>query len=139
MGLLAGGDITHYSVLLTSHDVVESLISGTVQLGAELGVAVGPVGRGATSHVSASNHKWENPSRLCHVYAHSQGLFVDMSLEGSVLTTRHDASAKFYGRQVTPSQVLDMPAPKAADPLYRELERALGTVIPEDAFRPSQL
>jgi lipid-binding SYLF domain-containing protein len=136
-GMLAGGDITHYLVVLTTHEAVESLISGTVQLGAELGVAVGPVGRGATSHVSASNHKWEvHPA---YAYAHSQGLFVGISLEGSVLTTRHDVNSKFYGRQVTPDQVLNFPAPKAADPLYRELERALATAIPEDAFRPSQL
>lgn len=42
-GMLAGGDITHYLVVLTTHDAVEALLGGTVQLGAELGVAVGKV------------------------------------------------------------------------------------------------
>ena len=136
-GMLAGGDITHYLVLLTTHNAVEALLHGTVQLGAELGVAVGPVGRGATSHVSASNTNWAvHPA---YAYAHSQGLFVGMSLEGSVLTARHDVNAKFYGRQVSADQVLDLPPPKAAEPLYRALDRALATEIPEDGFRPSQL
>jgi lipid-binding SYLF domain-containing protein len=43
--MLVGGDITHYSVDLMTHEAVEALLlGGTVQLGAKLGVAVGPVG-----------------------------------------------------------------------------------------------
>jgi lipid-binding SYLF domain-containing protein len=137
-GMLAGGDITHYLVVLTTHEAVEALLGGTVQLGAELGVAVGPMGRSATSHVSASNTDWAvHPA---YSYAHSQGLFVGMSLEGSVLTTRHDVNAKFYGRSnLTPLDILDMAPPKAAEPLYKALERAMATAIPQEGFRPSQL
>jgi lipid-binding SYLF domain-containing protein len=137
-GMLAGGDITHYLVVLTTHEAVEALLGGTVQLGAELGVAVGPMGRSATSHVSASNSDWAvHPA---YSYAHSQGFFVGMSLEGSVLTTRHDVNAKFYGRSnLTPLDILDMPPPKAAEPLYKALERAMATEIPQEGFRPSQL
>ena len=136
-GMLAGGDVTHYLVVLTSHEAVEALLGGTVQLGAELGVAVGPVGRTGSSHVSASNMDWAvHPA---YSYAHSQGFFAGMSLEGSVLTTRHDVNSKFYGQKLTPNQILDMPPPKAAEPLYKALRRAMATEIPDGSFRPSQL
>eukprot|EP00980_Cylindrotheca_fusiformis_P011429 scaffold2649_cov137-Cylindrotheca_fusiformis.AAC.4 len=136
-GMLAGGDITHYLVVLTTMEAVESLVNGTVQLGAELGVAVGPMGRSATSQVAASQTDWAvHPA---YAYAHSQGLFVGMSLEGSILTVRQDVNAKFYGYHATPEQVLSLPPPKAAEPLYMALERAMATQIPEGSFRPSTL
>jgi lipid-binding SYLF domain-containing protein len=57
-GALIGGDVTHYLIVLTTDQAVLDLVSinksRSVQLGAELGVAVGPVGRGATGHVAVS-------------------------------------------------------------------------------------
>lgn len=136
-GMLAGGDITHYLVVLTTMEAVESLVDGTVQLGAELGVAVGPMGRSATSQVAASQTDWAvHPA---YAYAHSQGLFAGMSLEGSILTVRQDVNAKFYGQHLSPEQVLTLPQPKAAEPLYMALDRAMATEIPEGSFRPSTL
>lgn len=135
--MLAGGDITHYLVVLTTTDAVESLVNGTVQLGAELGIAVGPFGRSATSQVAASQTDWA--VFPAYSYAHSQGLFVGMSLEGSILTgmciqnspvgklallttnrlvltnkVRHDVNAKFYGQHLQPEEILRLPPPKAA-------------------------
>jgi lipid-binding SYLF domain-containing protein len=140
-GMLAGGDITHYLVVLTTQDAVETMLSGTVQLGTEIGVAMGPVGRMTQFSASASNTEWTlHPA---YSYAHSKGLFMGMSIEGAVLSTRNDVNAKFYGRSglTGADLVLDghMPPPKAAEPLYMALERALATDIPEDRFRPSQL
>ena len=98
---------------------------------------LGPVGRTGSSQVSASNTDWA--VYPAYSYAHSQGLFVGMSLEGSVLSTRHDVNAKFYGHKYTPTQILDLPPPKAAEPLYQALDQAVQTKIPDGAFRPSQL
>ena len=54
-GALIGGDVTHYLVVLTTEKAVQDLVSSSsIQLGAELGVAVGPVGRGATGQVAVS-------------------------------------------------------------------------------------
>jgi len=140
-GMLAGGDITHYLVVLTTQNAVETILSGTVQLGTEIGVAMGPVGR--TTHVSASASNTEWTLHPAYSYAHSKGLFMGMSIEGAVLNTRNDVNAKFYGRSGLTGDdlVLDghMPPPKAAEPLYMALERALAIDIPEDGFRPSQL
>jgi lipid-binding SYLF domain-containing protein len=141
LGMLAGGDITHYLVVLTTQNAVEAMLSGTVQLGTEIGVAMGPVGR--MTQVSASASNTEFALHPAYSYAHSKGLFMGMSIEGAVLSTRNDVNAKFYGRSglTGADLVLDghMPPPKAAEPLYVALERALATDIPENGFRPSQL
>lgn len=134
-GAQLGGNVTEYLVILTSSKAVQDLVASQVTLGAELGIAVGPVGRCADSHLQTGD--WTiHPA---YAYAHSQGLFVGMSLEGSVVATRHDVNSKFYGRQVTPSELLMQSGPKAAEPLYEALHMALQTPIPQGAFRPSQL
>jgi lipid-binding SYLF domain-containing protein len=137
-GALAGADVTHYLVVLTKKEAVETMLSGTVQLGTELGIAVGPVGRSSQISTSPDHVGWSlHPA---YSYAHSKGLFMGVSLEGSILSTRNDVNAKFYGRSgLSGEQILDLPPPKAAAPLYASLDRALATEIPEDGFRPSQL
>ena len=135
-GAQIGGDITHYLVVLTSLQAVKTLTGdSSVNLGAELGVAVGPIGRGARISSSAS-------LQPAYAYAHSQGFFVGMSLEGSVVATRHDVNAKFYGSNITPKELLldaAVAPPRAAEPLYHALQVALETDMPADGFRPSQL
>jgi lipid-binding SYLF domain-containing protein len=137
-GALAGADVTHYLVVLTNQEAVETMLNGTVQLGTELGIAVGPVGR--TSQIAASPDHVGWTLHPAYSYAHSKGLFMGVSLEGSILCTRNDVNAKFYGRAgLAGEQILDLPPPKAAAALYASLERALSIEIPEDGLRPSQL
>jgi lipid-binding SYLF domain-containing protein len=165
-GALAGADVTHFLVVLTTDKAVADLVSGgktatnsssnsrrsasstlsnsVVQLGAELSVAVGPIGRGANSHLQTGD--WT--LHQAYAYAHSQGLFVGMSIEGSVITVRHDVNAKFYGRSDFATQnsnyarveiLQNMPPPKAAEPLYQVLHQAMQVEIRKGSFRPSQL
>ena len=60
-------------------------------------------------------------------YSHSKGAFVGVSLEGSVIKTRRDANRNFYGKEVTPFDLISGQAarPPAAAPLYEALEDAL--------------
>ena len=136
-GAQLGGEVTHYLIVLTTQKAVQDLVgSSSVQLGAELGVAVGPVGRAGTSHLQTGD--WT--LHQAYAYAHSQGLFVGMSLEGSVVAVRNDVNAKFYGVGAPqPAELLQLPGPKAAEPLYRLLDQATQVQIPEGSFRPSQL
>lgn len=135
-GALIGGDVTHYLIVLTTSKAVEDFCtSNSVQLGAELGIAVGPVGRGANSHLRSGD--WTlHPA---YAYAHSQGFFVGISLEGSVCKVRHDINTTFYGCNVQPRDLLQQMGPKAAEPLYHALNEALKLPVREGAFRPSTL
>jgi lipid-binding SYLF domain-containing protein len=55
-GALMGADVTHYLVVLTTKQAVQDFFSATsLQLGAEMGLAVGPIGRGANSHLATGD------------------------------------------------------------------------------------
>jgi hypothetical protein len=73
-----------------------------------------------------------------YAYAHSQGLFVGMSLEGSVVTVRNDVNYKFYGGVCEAKDLLRQSGPKAAEPLYNAIQNALSVTIPEGSFRPTR-
>jgi len=135
-GAQIGGDITHYLVVLATRQAVDTFcVSSNITLGGEIGVAVGPMGRGATSHVSSSSIL-----QPAYAYAHSHGLFVGISLEGSILNARHEVNTKFYGRCVDVREILSyVEAPKAAEPLYDALKLAFKQNIPVHGLRPSTL
>jgi lipid-binding SYLF domain-containing protein len=138
-GAQLGGDCTHYLVVLTNETAVANFADRKVSLGAEFDVSVGPVGRSASQQVQSSKD-WTLVS--AYAYAHSQGFFVGVSLEGSVISVRHDVNIKFYGRPVQVSDLLKHPGRNtivAAMPLYDALDRALQIPIPKHAFRPSSL
>jgi lipid-binding SYLF domain-containing protein len=138
-GAQLGGDCTHYLVVLTNETAVANFADRKLSLGAEFDVSVGPVGRSASQQLQSSKD-WTLVS--AYAYAHSQGFFVGVSLEGSVISVRHDINTKFYGRQVQVSDLLKHPGRNtivAAKPLYDALDRALQIPIPKYAFRPSSL
>jgi len=89
---------------------------------------------------SGSGKHWTH-LHSAYAYAHSQGLFAGISLEGSVVTVRKDVNAKFYGKTAPAADLLQYPGSvvTAAQPLYAALDRALQIEIPKHAFRPSQL
>ena len=122
-GLLAGADVTHYMVIFTTDAAVRDLVqqSTTVQVGAELSAAMGPLGRSANSHLQTGD--WT--LHTAYAYAHSQGLFVGVSLEGSLWQVRHDVNAKYYGQNTDPVHLLHQHGPPGAQPLYDRLNLAL--------------
>jgi lipid-binding SYLF domain-containing protein len=111
-----GGQVTEYILVLNTPDAVAALSrEGNVQLGGELSVAAGPIGRSAEVGVT--------PMAAVYTYSISQGLFAGASLEGTVVMTRNDANAQYYGRSVTPQQIL---AGNVAPPAgAKRLERVL--------------
>lgn len=134
-GAQLGSDVTHCLVLFSTAQAVHDLVSAqTVQLGAAAGVAVGNAGRTAQSSVQL-----QMKLHRAHAYAHAQGLFVGLSLEGSWISVRDAVNAKFYGQSCHAGDLLHQAGPPAAEPLYRALERALQIPITPNAFRPSEM
>ncbi len=66
---------------------------GQISMGAEIGVAIGPVGRSVEADVSAGDGGFAS----MYSYAHSKGLFAGVSLEGKIVGTRNDVNLSFYG------------------------------------------
>jgi lipid-binding SYLF domain-containing protein len=77
---------------------VTSLMANSLKLGADAGVAAGPVGVG----VSAST---ANLSADILAFSRSKGLYGGISLDGAVVATRGDLNEAYYGKDVTPMDI----------------------------------
>ncbi|MDR3567456.1 MAG: YSC84-related protein [Syntrophobacteraceae bacterium] len=117
-GFQIGAEQTEFVFVLNTHEAVRAFSQGgNVQLGGNVSVAAGPVGRTAEADVT--------PVAAVYAYSRSQGLFAGVSLTGSIIVTRNEANARYYGRAVTPSQILfgRVRAPAGARRLQRALAR----------------
>lgn len=120
---LIGAQVSDHVFLLMTDDAVEMMFSnnGNIQLGADIGVAVGPLGRAIEADLGAS------PGKLAPIYTYSlsKGLYAGVSLAGKVIVTRNRVNERFYGREVSGMELLSgqIPTPPAARPLYDALQR----------------
>lgn len=120
---LLGAQVSDHVFLLMTDDAVEMMFStsGNIQLGADIGVAVGPLGRALEADLGAA------PGKLAPVYTYSlsKGLYAGISLDGKVIVTRNRVNERFYGREVSGMELLSgqIPTPPAARPLYDALQR----------------
>ncbi|TYJ54859.1 hypothetical protein B9479_004450 [Cryptococcus floricola] len=100
----AGAEVTDFLIVLNSHSAVASFMSaGSLTIGGNLSVAVGPLGRNAEGS-GALNSK----GKLAAMYSYSKtkGLFGGVSVEGSVIVERQDANRMAYGGTVSSKQIL---------------------------------
>lgn len=124
-GAQIGGELTDFVIILNNRRAVDAFCSkGQINMGAELGISAGPVGRVAAGNIEASAGMDIAP---CYSYSHSKGLFVGLSLEGSVILARPDINRAFYGRDIKAAELLNgvEPSPVAATPLYEALHAAM--------------
>ena len=119
-GFLAGADVTDFIIILNTQEAVSAFAGiGNIQIGAGLDVAVGPVGRGVSGGMGISDRTYA-PALS---YSHSKGLFVGVSLDGSLILTRTDVNHKFYGIHHEPLEILSgaVAQPRACEPLYHAI------------------
>lgn len=117
---MVGAEVTDCVIILNSNEAVEAFSSGgQVTIGAEIDVAVGPIGRSGIGAVIIS----DNGLTPAYSYSHSKGVLAGVALEGSVILSRSDLNHKFYGTQYAVSDLLSgrIRPPTAAKPLYDAL------------------
>lgn len=122
-GALLGAQVSDHVFFLMTDHAVQILFSdeGSVQLGADVGVAVGPLGRSLEGNLGAAVG---NVAPI-YTYSMSKGFYAGLSLDGKVIVTRNGVNEKFYGRTVSGREILAgaVPLPPAAQPLYEALAR----------------
>jgi SH3 domain-containing YSC84-like protein 1 len=119
-GLQIGAEVTEFVFVLNTDAAVQAFSRDVnVTLGGDISVAAGPLGRNAEAGIT--------PLAAIYTYSRSQGLFAGVSLEGTVIGTRNDANAEYYGRRVTPEEILSgkVPPPPGATRLVQVLTRQM--------------
>jgi lipid-binding SYLF domain-containing protein len=97
--LQIGGQASEVVLLIMTERGVASMMANSMKLGVDAGFAAGPVGTG----VSAST---VNLSADIFTFSRSKGLYGGVSLDGAVVATRGGLNEAYYGRQVTPTDIL---------------------------------
>ncbi len=116
-GFQIGGEITDFILVLNTQAAVDAFSrGGNVTIGGNLSVAAGPIGRSVEGSLVL-------PLAAVYSYSRSKGAFAGISLEGTVILERSKANTQFYGRYVTPRELLsgEIPPPKSAEELYKQL------------------
>ena len=130
-GAIIGAEITDYLIFLNDDDALNSFTSDKqLSFGAGIDIAIGNIGRSGMIDINIS----DKGSCTLFSYSQSRGFLAGASLDGSIISTRNDINHKFYGRKLTPKELLSgilndgtyiNPLPKAAQPLYDALNKIL--------------
>jgi lipid-binding SYLF domain-containing protein len=134
IGFQWGVQSTELVLVLMSQRSVEGIAGGKVTLGADASVAAGPVGRAAGAATDAT-FKAQVLS-----YARNEGIFIGVSLDGSIISVDDGWNALAYGvPDVLPSQILagKVAAPPAAQAFTALLNKATSGVEAPAADAPA--
>jgi lipid-binding SYLF domain-containing protein len=115
-GLQIGGEAAEVVLLVMSQKGVDSLLTSKFKLGGDTSIALGPVGAGAKSDITADFVS----------FAKSKGLYAGLNLDGSYVDVRESLNKAYYGTAVTPVDITvkKSVSNKGAVPLREELKKA---------------
>ena len=118
-GFQAGVQVSELIIVLNTPDAVAAFAKGgNVTLGGNMSLATGPVGRDLEGSMTFG--------AVMYTYSRSQGFFAGVSLEGTVIGTRDDANAEYYGKVgITAREILSgsVPPPAGAEKLLKFLSK----------------
>ena len=101
IGFQAGVQSADVVLVFRSQRGLESIVNGKFTLGADAGVAAGPVGRNASTatdgELKAEIWSWSR----------ARGLFAGVALDGAVLSIDDEANETAYGRDTTPRMIFE--------------------------------
>ncbi|MFT4257393.1 MAG: lipid-binding SYLF domain-containing protein [Pseudoxanthomonas sp.] len=137
IGFQAGVQSSDVVLVFRNDRSLDSIVNGKFTLGADAGVAAGPVGRNAAAatdgQLKAEIWSWSR----------ARGLFAGVALDGAVLQIDHEANAAVYGANATPRAIFESRtgAPSNAVVGFRdELEEATAIARANrgESARPAQ-
>jgi len=117
-GFQAGAQVSELVIVLNTPDAVVAFAKGgNVTLGGAMSLAAGPVGRDLEGSMAVG--------AVMYTYSRSQGFFAGVSLEGTVIGTRDEANAEFYGKPVQAREILSgsIEPPAGAQKLLKFLSK----------------
>lgn len=101
-GFLAGVDIYDTVLIINTYEALGAFTKWRTTLGTEVGVAAGPVGIGGALDTELTKRQapiWS--------YVKSRGLYAGVALEGNLVIERTDENARFYGEEISVTDILN--------------------------------
>ena len=94
-GLQIGGEVSEIVLLVMTQRGVDALMASSFKLGGDVSVAVGPVGAGAKAQTAD-----------IIAFSRTKGLYGGINLEGAVIDTHDSGNRAYYGRAVSPADII---------------------------------
>ncbi|HJT22468.1 MAG TPA: lipid-binding SYLF domain-containing protein [Nitrospira sp.] len=117
-GLQIGADVSEMLLVVRTQKGLEEFYTNDFKLGANVGIAAGPVGAG----VSAKGVSADIVS-----YAKKKGAFAGLALDGALISVSNDANAAYYGKSVRPIDIVVKK--EAANDQSLKLRNAVDTLM----------
>ena len=95
-GLQIGGESAEVIMMIRTQKALDALFTTDFKLGGDASVAAGPVGVGTKANVTADVVS----------FAKSKGLFAGLNLEGSVIKVSDNSNQAYYGKAVSPVDII---------------------------------
>jgi lipid-binding SYLF domain-containing protein len=95
VGFQAGVSVAEVVMMAMTEKGKNALLSNKFQVGADVSVAAGPVGAGAQAATTDILQ-----------FVRAKGLYGGLNLEGTVIDVRDSLNAAFYGKKVSPVDIL---------------------------------
>lgn len=99
-GLQIGGQAADIVLVINGQRGLENLVSNQFKIGADAGIAAGPVGRNAQAATDIQLR-----AQILS-YSRARGLFAGVTINGSTIRQDVDANERFYGSRFTTRQVV---------------------------------
>jgi lipid-binding SYLF domain-containing protein len=100
IGLQIGAQASEVVLLLMTDRAVDAVLHNKIKLGVDASIAAGPKGAGVEASTTT------NLRDDVYSYSRNKGLFAGASFEGAVIQPREKLNQAYYGRALTPSQIL---------------------------------
>jgi lipid-binding SYLF domain-containing protein len=95
-GFQIGAESAEIIMMVRTRKAVDALFASSFKLGADTSIAVGPVGTGVKSNVVADILS----------FSRTKGAYAGVSLEGAVIKTKDKWNEAYYGKAVSPIDII---------------------------------
>jgi len=95
VGFQAGIAVSEMVTLVMTDKGLNSLLSDSFRMGGDLSIAVGPVGGGARSNLTAD----------LVTFSRSQGVYAGLNFDGTIVSTADDWNRIYYGKATSPADI----------------------------------
>lgn len=96
VGVQAGIAVSEMVTLVMTDKGLNSLLSNSFRMGGDLSIAVGPVGGGARSNLTADLVS----------FSHSQGVYAGLNFDGTIVSTADEWNQIYYGKAASAVDIL---------------------------------